>query len=1370
MKRRRFLTIVLTAAMLVGGTAIADDGEMTNKNMTGHGNIKLPDFGQEIFDDTIPEAEHSFTSMMKFYVPSQAASGVVGPITYNNIDVDEIGENLYEEELSVAKPLVNVFIYGPIFHVEDTAFGHSFMDTYAAVSLDDGETWKKTNLSDSASESSFIISEDHVPGSGKLHKHDMPDDHTIPLKDGDDEALHPKRSRIPYKAGCDDCHGETLLGGTKAQSCYNCHDERVWREVGYIADEPTIKKAEWDDRRGGTLIARGTDAPPRTLVEVINPVTDELLGSDMSSRSGKWRVNIKRLGTAPCSVAAIVNDAEGPYIVPDGTPAEDCIGPTPPELELNDYPGGSYNVFHATVGNKTLVAWPSRFCDQGQPAYSFAYDGNDDPDEDEDSTKHDEHLDKRNAVATYLGVDVTKDLYLTDLFGVAGAQGSIDFAGEGYPQAGVVPFGCVWTARGVLLPGDDTRTAEPEDSHMVWTKPERLTSGRRDPNRIEVKGVEGAGFVITWQEDPDGLRPGDGMGPGEGWSGAVAHAKTDIWYSFIPWKEFDLVEGPEIDPDYELAQLPINIADHILPDAEDDTVEGSGRPQVYVPMAVPMRLTNNDKCNPAYHPDYEDENGVTGGIIDPTDKKYFSYCNYLAAESYGLQDFCQDIVLIPQGKKDADGTQTEGYICVNEDGLPNIANTGSTRPRLSLQGYASQEGGIIDRAWVILAAEESKGLGRSSFVYDLEGGYEACDPEADDADPGCGSDIGKNQWYFSFDMGDPATSEKIGMPYGLVQNLVKQGNLLNQPEVNWQTGEFYPVINTSLIWDFVNDVGDAEYNYDLYNTEIARRSSLLVQSIGKAVDSSSGLLAMPSWKQGVMRQGGPADTMLRRIVLEEPGSHTQGIDNNPYAFTNMDCTHPNGESGWVIDANNPYYPDGICMAPATNLSSVIPDICKEKDPDTGNLEDAVCPTVKDFSTSAYGIGTLNPILQDKDLVDGGNKTWVLTWHQCPSGGEAQNPNGIDDTFASEGGLVTCATDTRDDQFVNLRDQSWYNPLDVSKGHRGFLDGDFVMFLYAWSPNWKLNAKGHDRYDLYVRRSFTGGDDWTTTPSDTTIVEGESPLLASDGYSFGGDGTVTCETYRSPEVGTSDDRVEPRVCFNFDPGVAEHARNITQHKAMRLTTLDPRYASTPGSITENCLEGLLEYIDPANPETVITLTSEWSCSDGYGTGVEGDSDVRDPSRFFMIYETGDNTTVQVGEAEPLDLFYARAEGFGDDYVVWTETDSLADSVSGTPNPLECFPSHPHEVFEAPDVRIDSGFCNEFDRMTTGSDTFASEASVVANPDGSKLYGTWTQVKLTTDDFDEESFESDAMARRIWWIDNYISDTEAYTLQGLSGGSD
>jgi hypothetical protein len=446
---------------------------------------------------------------------------------------------------------------------------------------------------------------------------------------------------------------------------------------------------------------------------------------------------------------------------------------------------------------------------------------------------------------------------------------------------------------------------------------------------------------MTWQEDPDGLRPGQGEGPGEGWSGAVAHDKTDIWYSLIPWEHFDTVEKEILDANGDVAGTePINIADHDL----DPSTEGSGRPKVYVPMAVPMRLTNNDKCAPEY---------FDPGITDPEDKKYFSYCNFETAGPYGLKNFCADTVAVPQGK---DGVL--GDICVNDDGLPNLANTGSTRPRLSLQGYDSDGDGATDSAWVIVAAEESKGLGRYGFDYvaDPENGA-PCIPDEGHADevtnPDCGADIGKNQWYFSFDMGDPATSATAGEQYGLVQNLVSQGNLLNQPEVNWREGEFYPVINTGQMWDF------GEYNFDLYNTEIARRASLLVQSLSKAVDSENGLLATPSWKQGAMRQGGPADTMLRRIVL--PEDYKDGIGANPYAFTNMDCTHPEGTDGdgWILtDGSNPYYPDGICLAPATNLSGSVPDTCI--DSETGDPID--CPKV-DFSASTYGVGDTNPILQ-----------------------------------------------------------------------------------------------------------------------------------------------------------------------------------------------------------------------------------------------------------------------------------------------------------------------------------------------------------------------------------------------------------------------
>lgn len=1219
--RTKLISIAI-AVLLVGVPAFADDGEKTIKSMSHNTHLTvLPE------DVGVPtsEAEHAFIDMMKFYVPSQTANGTVTSVEYLNADETAV------ETLSVAKPLISVFIYGPAIGVEETPFAHSFMDTFSAVSLDDGVTWKTTNLSESADLSSFELGQNGGGGSGGV----PPDSHTENI----DDVWHAPGMDYPYTNQCTSCHGATLLGG-EGPSCYSCHDKN-WKESlpaggGVII----ILEATWDkeDKDKGELTVEGEGAASKAEVILVNAVTQELLDTTEAKTSGEFKFKIKiENELPPCTVKAISDDITSlttTVLDEDGLALEDC---KEKPHDLTDYPGGVHNVFHATAGNKVLVAWPSRFCEQGKPAYALKND-----------------IERRDAIVEFIhdgdapfvpalpGFNLDDDLYLVDAFGVAGSQGSLNFADEGFPQAGEVPFGCLWTARGVLLPGDDPRTDATESSHMVWTKGERLTSGRRDPFRIEVAAVKGAGFVITWQEDPEGLRPGQGLGPGEGWSGAVAHSQTDIWYSFINWEYFDYVDDGEGNA--------TNIVNHDL--------TTTGRPQVFVPMAIPMRLTNNAKCN---------TDGAN--VTDPD-----LYCNYdgtddvAGAADFGLKDQCADTVDIPAGPNN-----TPTPICVSEDGLPNVGNTASTRPRLSLQ--ASGTG----NAWVIVAAEESKGLGRFFFLPDGT-------PCIEGSSSNCTEEIGKNQWYFSFDMGSPDTSADLSET-GLVRNLLNQGNMLNQPEVDWRTGEFYPEMSTADLWAFGNG-----YDFNIFNTEIARRSSLLVQSIAKASNSTSGLLATPSWKQGPMRQGGPADTMLRRIV-------DQDTSDNPYAFTNMVCDE------WAYeDGSNPYYPDGVCIAPATNLSGVVPDTCI--DSQTGGV--IACPTV-DFSSSTFGIGDTNPILQGVEQGEG-NTMKVLTWHQCPSDGTQA---------AGDITAVTCDSDNRTDEFVNLRDQSWYNPLDVSKGHRGFIDGDMIMFLYAWSPNWRLNAKGSDRYELYVRRSFDGGQTWTTTPSSG---------LASDGSAYAGNGTVTCETYRTIGGGET---VEPQVCYSYLAGDNEQARNVTQHQAMRITTLDPRYAPAAATITVGCVDAA----DPTIDTGVMT------CDDG---SFLYNSDLRDPSRYFIIYETGDNRTVQFGEAEPLDLFYSQAINFGDDYVVWAEATDLS----------VCYPSDPHGDEDVSDVLVGSNFCNEFDRMNAAGDTHSSEANLEANPNGSKLYGVWAQWVF--DALGEEVVESDALARRIWWIDGYIPE--------------
>ena len=88
----------------------------------------------------------------------------------------------------------------------------------------------------------------------------------------------------------------------------------------------------------------------------------------------------------------------------------------------------------------------------------------------------------------------------------------------------------------------------------------------------------------------------------------------------------------------------------------------------------------------------------------------------------------------------------------------------------------------------------------------------------------------------------------------------------------------------------------------------------------------------------------------------------------------------------------------------------------------------------------------------------------------------------------------------------LQRPSWVNPYDVSKGHRGFIDGDFVMMMYATAPNWKANTIGNEAYNLYIRRSFDGGQTWTTLPADYTHWDGKT--LGDMGVTA--DGTTTCE--------------------------------------------------------------------------------------------------------------------------------------------------------------------------------------------------------------------------------------------------------------------
>lgn len=841
-----------------------------------------------------------------------------------------------------------------------------------------------------------------------------------------------------------------------------------------------------------------------------------------------------------------------------------------------EYPGDVHNVVHQVAGDRIFVAWASKYCDGGTPLYTL------DATIGTEGTYDNTYLDDLSA--TY-GLD---DVYLVDYFGVSGTQRSVNYEEQGFPDIGEIPFSCIWTARGKLIAGDDLATTDTtEATHVVWTKPERLTSGRRDANLPAVDCAKDAGCILTWQEDPEGLRPGQGLGPGEGWSGAIANQQTDIWYSYISYDNFD------------------DVLDDVDGVVDMELFSGDTMPKAYVPMAMPTRLTDNHMCK-------------TGKGEDNLESQQLPYC---------FADFSTTPVTLSSLQNDSSTycSSTESWtnpggttlnICVTDDNRLLNGRVASTRVRLNLKPYTKADGTVS--AWVIMAYEETKALG---------------DTATDTTDP---IDIGKDVWYHSFDMFD--------------HDMVAQGGMLNQPAVCKNEDDPF-CTDVGAFYDIQVDTR-VEPN-EFYLTEISRRFALTTNSVTAAVNSLNKLSAMLIYKQGIINQGGPADIMLRRVVLPTGFDKTK---DNPYAFENMECAEwdylPEGDDRSGKINPNPNYLKGVCLSPAINISGTTIVEC-------------------DNSTSGADCAASFPVADDGSttLPDETSFPKVTEWRQC---------DGVADIDSCEGDN-------------DLDDQSWENPYDVAKGHRGFLDGDIVMMMYAWAPNWKANTVGNDHYNLYVRRSFDGGLTWTTTPPELS-----------------GDGTTTCEWYGLSGLNSATPPYE--VCTDYGPGDFEQARNVSQLVGNKITILDPRYSPTGGL------------------KLYPTIRTDWLAANGFS--IEGlpyaDDSSRDSSKFFVIYETGDNTTVAEGEAVPLDLYYSRGTNYGDDYEI-----------------MEYYTS-------------DGTIKEYWPWLENKQDDLSGEASVVANPGGTFMYAVWNQWKEEIlPDGHELVFDSDIIFRRLM----YLMDGEA-----------
>jgi len=381
------------------------------------------------------------------------------------------------------------------------------------------------------------------------------------------------------------------------------------------------------------------------------------------------------------------------------------------------YPGDSETQDLAVAGHYAMVTWIDKYCHTNNP------------------------WDIEDAEDIY---QVKGDQKSKDYLDVKGDE-------DPRPDLGERPFSCVMAARGVLqLDPESTDFGE-----IVWYKPQQLSTGRRDAIHNFTAAVEPlyddsaspisgtGGFAVTWQEDPGGLKTGQGRGPGAGFTGASTNHKTDIWYSFIGWDKFDDIDTAFVPTEGGDDALPIGDADgnseYVCPTCgyvydpevtgikftdlpaewvcpEDETPKSEfvkvSRPHALHTMSPPVPITDNAVCR------YRITTAVMGHVHDPavTDCDYY-YEGGTNSEPLLWEDLPDDWKCPKCGRTKDTFSDEAIFIKNRNEGAPYCAQFGAN-PRIDGDGkyaipntdaaivaFYSQDGDWKDASGNVLGAE-----------------------------------------------------------------------------------------------------------------------------------------------------------------------------------------------------------------------------------------------------------------------------------------------------------------------------------------------------------------------------------------------------------------------------------------------------------------------------------------------------------------------------------------------------------------------------------------------------------------------------------------------------------------------------------------
>ncbi|MBU8869242.1 MAG: hypothetical protein KOO60_00080 [Gemmatimonadales bacterium] len=998
--------------------------------------------------------------------------------------------------------------------------------------------------------------------------------------------------------------------------------------------------------------------------------------------------------------------------------------------------------------NKMLVAWTSKFARGGKPAYSIDI---------EDEYTYDDPY------------------YTEDIFGVGGPQRSVDYAREGYPEAGEIPYSCIWTCRGVIATQKDVDAGVGEFvGDIVWFKPERMTSGRRDANLIFCVGAGGAGFGMVWQEDPKGLRPGRAIGPGPGWGGATTNHKTDIWYSYLTWGDHSKVDINFVaggDPEHDL--------DHIT------------RPKALVPMSLPVRISNNEVLN---------EKNM--GIDTTTYADDVSYLPENLTRCVKFESGKSIVQADDPNAWEADYTNLRAMPedhqttmnCVNchvphgMEPMADISTQGSPIPLVVVDAETNDYLGGFNNGDCV-SCHFSHIVPRDRLKAVTPGLDEAAKCEECEASGGIWKDgidgTELVEAYFPYE-GYPYIQDDSDLNDGTHGYGVAVEGLLADPPIFHEFVNYSGATTKVAITLGEDGIQGTADDLLLDGDTGASRGNLFLQPYTytkDVTDPETGLVttktitsawAIITYEETKGAGAGPPDNTGEEIThrddyLPESGKN---VIYHSFDFQNPDLVHPGnimnmpqcvmtgtsdtGDLMPVLDGAGNIDPTYITTEAGENVldwkgrpqieyenarrgrfilqglgavrgsRTIMLMVYKMGMEGAGRPSDIITQRwviPEDEIEFTYKDGKINGVLSvegnpyrfenivGEQVFDADAEVWY--WGQTGQNVSSVTPTETTASNAEETqwddpyGAVKVVEYTQ--TVENLADLSDKNRYDDSRAARGQLRGDFVMLGFSYCANWAASRNGNDKYDFFLRRSFNGGETWTTDPK--------------------GSGTEHCITWTTPSGLDQVAGTKTEECFTAGAGEFERMRNLTQLPNSKESTIEPRVVAPPGTIK---VDGAWTGI-PEDKQNQAVFYVAWGTSTNPKKELDADGE--------MVQE----------EPHPTDLYWSYSMDKGETYHVtsWEVNGAPINDEVGTGDILYGTPW-----------------------MAKG-DQEQGEVQLRQTPDGSRFYASW---------LDEGEEGSDIVFRRIMPIgfpvnqgDGYVPPVEVEPLDesssdDFSGDSD